>query len=84
MGPRTRKKLLERFGSDRAVLKATSSQLREVSGVGSKLAEAISQADHQSDVEREVAVCRQHGIEIITERDDRYPRVCAKSTIRPA
>ncbi len=75
VGPRTRKKLLERFGSDRAVLKATSSQLREVSGVGSKLAEAISQADHQSDVEREVALCRQHGIEIITEHEDRYPRV---------
>jgi DNA processing protein len=75
VGPRTRKKLLERFGSDRAVLEATSSQLREVSGVGSKLAEAIFQADHQSDVEREVALCRQHGIEIITEHEDRYPRV---------
>ena len=75
VGPRTRKKLLERFGSDRAVLEATRSELREVEGVGPKLAEQISGGDHQADVEREIAICRQHGIEILTERQDAYPRM---------
>ena len=84
VGPRTRKKLLERFGSDRAVLKATSSQLREVSGVGSKLAEAISQADHQSDVEREVALPAARHRDYHRARGPLSARACARFTIRPA
>ena len=37
VGPRIRRRLLDRFGSPEAVLQAAQSELREVSGVGPKL-----------------------------------------------
>ncbi|MCE5302176.1 MAG: DNA-processing protein DprA [Planctomycetaceae bacterium] len=74
VGPRHRKDLLERFGTAKAVLAAAASQLREVYGVGPKLAHAIVEADHQIDVEAEIALCRQHDIAILTESHAEYPR----------
>jgi DNA processing protein len=74
VGPRTRKSLLEFFGSAKAVLAAPMSQLREVEGVGPKLAHKIADADHDVDVEAEIALCREHGIDIVTENDAAYPR----------
>jgi len=74
VGPRIRKALLERFGSARAVLAAAPSELREVYGVGTKLTHKIAGADHEVDVEAEIAVCREHGIDIFTEGDAAYPR----------
>ena len=68
VGPKTRKALLERFGTAHAVLAAAMSDLREVNGVGAKLAHAIAEAD-QIDAEGEIALCRQHGIDILTESD---------------
>lgn len=73
VGPRIRKSLLERFGSPEAVLAASPSELREVHGVGPKLLEQILAAD-EIDVEDEIAVCRQHGITILTESSPDYPR----------
>ena len=74
VGPKTRKSLLERFGTAKAVLEASPSQLREVHGVGPKLVQNIAEADHQIDVEAEIALCREHGIDIITESHASYPR----------
>jgi DNA processing protein len=75
VGPRTRKALLERFQTPKAVLQAAPSELREVYGVGPKLAHKIAEADRQSDVESEIARCRQQGIEILIEAHDAYPRM---------
>lgn len=74
VGPRIRKALLERFGSARAVLMAAPSELREVHGVGPKLTRSIAEADHAIDVEAEIALCREHGIDILTEAHTDYPR----------
>jgi DNA processing protein len=74
VGPRTRKVLLERFGSARAVLAAAPSELRTVEGVGPKLTHKIASAQNDIDVEAEIALCRQHGIDILTEADQAYPR----------
>jgi len=74
VGPRTRQVLLERFGSPEAVLAAAPSELREVSGVGPKLTEKILAAA-EIDAEEEIAVCRAHGIRILTEADEQYPRL---------
>ena len=74
VGPRIRKTLLERFGSARAVLAAAPGELRDVQGVGPKLMRKITGADHQIDAEAEIALCRQHGIEILTEAHAAYPR----------
>ena len=75
VGPRIRKALLERFGTARAVLAAAPSELRDVQGVGPKLTHKIAGADHEIDVEAEIALCRRHGIDILTESDPAYPRV---------
>ena len=74
VGPRIRQALLERFGSARAVLAAAPDELREVQGVGPKLAQNIAD-DDKIDVEQEIAVCREHGIRILTQSGDEYPRV---------
>jgi DNA processing protein len=74
VGPRTRKALLEKFGSPKAVLAAAPSELREVQGVGPKLTGKIAGADGEVNVEAEIALCREHGIGILTELHDGYPR----------
>lgn len=73
VGPRTRKTLLERFGTARAALAAAPSALAEVPGVGPKLTAKILAAG-EIDVAGEIALCRQQGIEIVPEADARYPR----------
>ena len=75
VGPRIRQALLERFGSPEAVLAAAPSALREVPGVGPKLTGKIAAASNEIDVDAEIALCREHGIGILTESDEAYPRV---------
>lgn len=75
VGPRTRRALLTRFGTPRAVFQAPASQLREVPGVGPKLVEKLLAAQCEADVENEMACCRANGIEILTERHKGYPRL---------
>jgi len=67
VGPLTRRALLERFGSPAAVLRAAPSELREVQRVGTKLCRKIAAAGDEIDVEAEIALCRQSGIEILLE-----------------
>ncbi|MBN2474509.1 MAG: DNA-processing protein DprA [Pirellulales bacterium] len=74
VGPRIRQTLLEKFGSSQAVLAAAPDALREVPGVGPKLSLAIAAAD-QIDVERELALCNEHGIDMLIESRDQYPRM---------
>ncbi len=75
VGPRIRKALLERFGSARAALAAAPSELRAVHGVGPKLTHKIAGAEQEIDVEAEIALCREHGIDILIESRGDYPRV---------
>jgi DNA processing protein len=74
VGPKTRKAILDRFGSARAALAAAPSALREVPGVGPKLAQSIVAANGEVDVEAEIALCREHGIDILIESHAAYPR----------
>lgn len=73
VGPRIRKSLMERFGSARAVLAAAPSMLRDVPGVGPKLCEKIVAAG-EIDVARELALCGEHRISVLTEGHSAYPR----------
>ncbi|MGD0896258.1 MAG: DNA-processing protein DprA [Thermoguttaceae bacterium] len=75
VGPRTQQRLLGQFGSPGAVLAAAPSDIRRVEGVGPKLSERIAAAAEEIDAEGEVALCRQHGIAILTRADPQYPRV---------
>ena len=75
IGPRLRQALLERFGSASAVLQAAPSELSGVPGVGAKLSRAISLSGEEVDVEAEIERCRGGNIDIVTDQDDRYPRM---------
>ncbi len=74
VGPRLRQALLERFGTPAAILAAAPSDLREVQGIGPKLAHSIAGARDDIDVERELALCSEHAIEIVAHGTDTYPR----------
>ena len=74
VGPRTRQKLLAQFGTPEAVFEAAPSDLRAVERVGPKLCRAIAVAKDEIDVEAEIELCRGHGIEIVAEQDENYPK----------
>ncbi len=73
VGPRTRQLLVERFGDAESIFAAAPSDLRLVSGVGPKIANAIVAA-REIDVEAEIDVCRGNDIAILTQANPRYPR----------
>jgi len=84
VGPRTRKALLERFGSSAAVLRALPSQLREVPGVGPKLTARIAAAQEEIPAEEAIATCREHGVSVVTDADPQYPRPLREIADPPA
>ncbi len=84
VGPRMIDTLVEHLGSPAAVLDAPRSQLREVPGVGPKLSRAISQARDDVNVDGELQICRDNGIEILTLLDEEYPRVLREVPNAPA
>lgn len=73
VGPKTARTLIEEFGSPGEVLNARESALREVAGVGSKLAEKIARASREVDAEAELALCRKLGVSVIARGDEAYP-----------
>ena len=74
VGPRMRMTLLDQFGSAERVLEAAPSRLREIPGVGVKLASAIAGAD-RIDVGHQLDHCASDGIEILQASDMRYPKM---------
>src|SRR5690349_10619394 len=74
IGPRLRAALLGHFGSAPAVLQAPSSALREVPGIGVKLSRAIVTARNEIDVAPELALCREHRIQVLVESAADYPQ----------
>ena len=75
VGPRIRQALVERFGSARAALNAAPSELREVYGVGPKLLHKMIEGPTPDDVEAQIALCREHDIDILIEAHAAYPRM---------
>jgi DNA processing protein len=73
VGPIIRQALLERFQSAAAVLSASEQELREVKGVGTKLAAAIQKAERDVDAEEECNYCAAAQIQILLEADASYP-----------
>jgi DNA processing protein len=78
VGPKTCRTLIEQFGSAGEVLGARESVLREVPGVGSKLAEKIARASREVDAEAELELCRKMGVEIIAYSNEGYPPTLAE------
>jgi DNA processing protein len=74
VGPRHRQDLLARFSSPTAVLAASTADLQSVGGIGPKIAVRIAAARQEIDAEAELALAAEHGIDVLTEADDAYPR----------
>lgn len=75
VGPRLWRALVAHFGSPQETLAASTSSLRQVPGVGLRLAQAIASASAQIDAEVELALAAQHGIRLFTWEDEAYPRL---------
>src|SRR3954452_4493898 len=73
VGPHTCRALLGRFGTPSGVLDAPASALREVPGVGAKLAERIAQARRDHDPAAELDLCRRSDVRLIPRGDAGYP-----------
>src|SRR5262249_9178628 len=73
VGPHTSRALLEQFGNASRVLRASLASLREVQGVGPKLAERIAKAREEHDPQGEMELCKQEGVRIVPQDDPGYP-----------
>lgn len=74
VGPRTLTNLLDHFGDAKAVLAGAPADLRQVAGIGSKLASQIALATEKVDVDSQLNLCSENGIEIIDQLSERYPK----------
>lgn len=72
VGPRLYMRLCRALGSPQAVLAAAPSTLREIEGIGTKLARAIATAG-EIDLAGELDRCRQHQIQVLSTADAGYP-----------
>ncbi len=75
VGPLTRRELLRHFGSAEAVLAAAPRELLEVAGVGPTLAGRIVRAVEEVDAESELRLCREQGLQLLTDESPEYPRL---------
>ncbi len=73
VGPRTCRALLDRFGSAARVLDASESALRDVPGVGGRLAGKIAGARREVDAPAELDLCRRMGVRPVPRGSDGYP-----------
>ncbi|MCC7475114.1 MAG: DNA-protecting protein DprA [Pirellulales bacterium] len=78
VGPLLRKALLERFGTPAAVLAAGKDELQAVNGIGPKTASRIVAANEEINAELELQIAADHGIDVLIEANDVYPRPLRK------
>lgn len=84
IGPMSYRKLVDRFGSPAAVIRAEPASLRTVEGIGVKLTRAIATAAETIDIEPELTRCRQHNIRLIPRERADYPRRLAEISDAPS
>lgn len=73
VGPQTCRALLERFGTPTRALDASMSELRDVPGIGPKVAERIRQARDVQDAEAELDLCRVKSVSLVPQGTPNYP-----------
>ena len=75
IGPVLIKRLVEHFGSCRAVLSASEAQLEAVEDIGRLRARAIRRAQEKADIDQELQTAAEHGTHILCVEDEGYPRL---------
>jgi DNA processing protein len=84
IGPALIRVLLRRFGSATAVLDAVPSRLRDVPGIGPKLASRLMAARREHDAAAELARCQQANVCIVCEGDAAFPAALRTIPTPPA
>ena len=75
VGPVRARQLIAACGSPEGVLQADRARLIALDGVGPAIAEAIADWRRLADLDRELADCREAGVQILTPADDAFPAV---------
>lgn len=78
LGPRTYQLLLQRFGTSRAILDASVSQLQEVQNVGPKLAMSLVTYGTEAAANEELARVRRAGITLSIRDTPGYPELLGR------
>lgn len=78
VGPLSRRRLLDQFGSPEKILYASAAELQSVQGVGPKLAKRIASARHEIDVDAQIALARDNHVDILLESSEDYPPLLAE------
>jgi DNA processing protein len=73
VGAALHRRLVDRFGSARAALRAPRSELRQVPGIGEITSAAISAQARSSDAAREIALAAESGVAILAHGVPPYP-----------
>jgi len=73
LGPVRLRRLVEAFGSPRAILEANGADLRAVKGVPQGVADAIRSWEQEIDLAGELRRIEEFGATVVTQADDAYP-----------
>jgi DNA processing protein len=76
-------KLLERFGSADAILKASKKDLISVGGIGNTIAASISTAVNSDKAEKELELAVKNNINIVLYNSDNYPKTLTNLPDKP-
>jgi len=73
IGPIRVRRLVERFGSAEAVLRAPAGKLRSVDGIGPETAGVIGNWQDHTDPGQELSRAKEMGVTVLTPQDDAWP-----------
>ncbi|MFQ5862990.1 MAG: DNA-processing protein DprA [Candidatus Brocadiales bacterium] len=73
IGTTTYRMLLERFGSASAVLNARRTELEGIPGIGTKLADELTRSRNNVNIDKELALAQEHGVNIVPYTHEDYP-----------
>ena len=74
VGPILRARLLERFGDAACVFAASEAELQSVQGIGPKISRRILNARHEVQLDAQLAIAAEHGLQILLPDWPGYPR----------
>lgn len=78
VGPRSRRALLDRFGSPEGVFAASEAELTLVPGVGRKTAEGIAAVADGRFADAVLGLCRERGVRVVMEGGPGYPALLGR------
>ena len=82
LGAHKIKLLIEHFGDAQKVLRANAKELSEVEGIGPKIIAALQEDSVSEKVDKELALAKQQGVNIVALSDPSYPE-CLRQIYDP-